>query len=81
MNRQSLHNIVEYIKAADEFPFDTDDVAEDLDRVLQFFGIADQLYSDEVDVLRRELRELALAEEYAEAERTAIQNVLEILLS
>ena len=49
--------------------------------MLQFFGIADRLYIDELDVLRRELRELALAEEYAEVERIVTQDLLELLLN
>lgn len=80
MNRHRVHNIVEYIKTADEFPFDTDDVVEDLDKVLQFFGIGDALYTDEMDALRNELRELALAEEYAEVARISSDGVLDILL-
>ncbi|MBT4820310.1 MAG: hypothetical protein HOJ57_28595 [Lentisphaerae bacterium] len=81
MNRLRIHGIVEYIKRADEFPFDTDEVEEDLGKVLEFFGIADRLYVDEEDVLRIELRELALAEEYAEVERIVRQGELQVWLS
>lgn len=69
MNRQQLHNIVEYIKTQSEFPFDALDVEESVDEVLSFFGLHPELDSMEREELRSELLRLAIEAELAEMAR------------
>ena len=69
MDKMKLHNTVEYIRSRDEFPFDAEDVNEDIAQVLSFFGIDEEFVPEEFRVLRRELMNLALEAEWAEIER------------
>lgn len=73
MNNAKLHGIVEYIRAQREFPFDVEDVEEDLSSVLVFFNVFSVLTSEEASVLKEELISLALQEEEAEAVRLAFR--------
>ena len=73
MNRRKLHNTVEYIKSRDEFPFDAEDVNQDVARVLTFFGIDEEFVPEEFRVLRKELMNLALEAEWAEIERLVVE--------
>lgn len=73
MNNAKLHGIVEYIKAKGEFPFDVEDVEEDLPSVLGFFDVFEVLTNEEAGVLKEDLTNLALQEEEAEAVRLAFR--------
>ncbi len=66
MQSLRVHKIVEYIKQREEFPFDGDDVLEELDKVLCFFNILDQLSQEEENLLRDDLFKLAVEEEVRE---------------
>lgn len=80
-NRFKLHYVVERIRYAGDFPFEVEDVAEDLDKVLGFFGIEEEFDRHELKTLQEELIPLALAEEFAEATRLATVDPLDALLS
>ena len=71
MNNWKLHNIVESIRADGRFSFNVEDIEEDLSEVLAFYNIGDFLEQNEVKVLQRDLIEMALQEEFAEASRLA----------
>ena len=73
MNNAKLHGIVEYIKAKGEFPFDVEDVEEDLPSVLGFFDVFEVLTNEEAGVLKEDLTNLALKEEEAEVVRLALR--------
>ena len=73
MNNAKLHGIVEYIKAKGEFPFDVEDVEEDLPSVLGFFDVFEVLTNEETCVLKEDLMNLALKEEEAEAVRLVLR--------
>ena len=74
MNRLKVHRIVGLIRMRHEFPFDVDDVVEDLDGVLNFFEIFEALANQEKMLLTEELVKLALVEEYREVARMASKN-------
>jgi hypothetical protein len=76
MNNAKLHGIVEYIKASGHFPFDVEDVDENLPEVLTFFGLFEVLTNEENAVLKEDLTKLALREEEVEAVRLALQTGL-----
>lgn len=69
MNRQQMHNIVEYIKTQPEFPFDALDVEESVEEVLSYFGLHPEIDSLERDELRADLLRLAIEAELAEMAR------------
>ncbi len=69
MNRLKLHGIVEQIRAQPGFAFDVEDVEENLNEVLDFFGVGGVFSADETDILRQEMMDLALGAEFAEAVR------------
>jgi len=71
MNQVKMHKLIEYLRAAGEFPFDVDDVEKRLGEVLGFFGIVEQLAADEERALRAALVDLALAEQEVEVVRLA----------
>jgi len=73
MNNAKLHGIVEYIKAKGEFPFDVEDVEEDLPSVLGFFDVFEVFTNEETCVLKEDLMNLALEEEETEAVRLALR--------
>jgi hypothetical protein len=60
INRQIIHNVVEYIKQSG-FEFDCHDVLEDTEGILDYYGIFNTFNQEELDLLIREL--LRLAEE------------------
>jgi len=61
IDRQSIHNIVEYIKHCG-FEFDCHDVKENTQRILDHFGIINNFNQQEYQVLKKEL--LKMAEQY-----------------
>lgn len=69
MDRFNTHNMVEYIKTQPEFPFDTIDVEESLDNVLNYFGLHPKLDEQERHEITRDLIKLALSGELAEMQR------------
>jgi hypothetical protein len=71
MNRNAIHNMVEYIRTQPEFPFDGIDVEESLDDVLGYFGLHPQLEDDERQQLREDLLQFALRDELAEVSQLA----------
>ncbi len=81
VNRFKVHYTIERIKQASEFPFAVEDVEEDISQILAFFQVDGEFESDELAVLREELGELALAEEFAEAARAASVSPLDRLLT
>ena len=73
MKSNRVHRIVEYIKQINEFPFDTSEVMEELDKVLYFFDIHEELTPEERKLLEDDLSRLALEEEMREVEYIAKQ--------
>jgi hypothetical protein len=73
MNRLILHSIIEHIKGKGEFPFDVEDVDQDVQNILCFFNILDPFDKDDTELLREALRKMALEEEEAEAVRLAVE--------
>ena len=80
MNRYKVHAIVERIRRASEFPFNIEDVDECPELVLGFYGINEELDPDDSELVRRELRAMAEAEECMEAARVAARDPLEEFL-
>ena len=73
MNRYRLYGIVEYIRRQDEFPFDVLDVEENLDKVLEYFGLYPQLDEAEREELRTALESMAAEGEWTEIARLVSQ--------
>lgn len=73
MNSLQIHNIVEYIKSKDEFPFEVEDVEENLTEILSFFDVFEVFTNEETCLLKEGLSKLALQEEEAEAVRLAFK--------
>ena len=75
MDRMKVHRIVEYIRSSGEFCFECDEVIEDVDAVLSYYGIGDFL--DRVERLEVTDELLALAEQFevAEAVRATVGEV------
>ena len=71
IDRQKVNRIVEYIRSCGDFPYDTDDVIEDLSGILYIYGIYNFLSRDEELLLLDELLELAEQSEISEAVRWA----------
>ncbi len=71
MKSQKVHKIVEYIRLQAEFPFDSDEVMEELDKVLKFFKVYEELTEEEKKLLEKDLSRLAVEEEFREAEHIA----------
>ena len=69
MSRIKVHRIVEYIRSRGEFPFERDDVLDDLDEVLAYYGISTLLDRDEQAAVTQELLKLAEQFEVAEVVR------------
>lgn len=78
MQSLKVHKIIEYIKQRGEFPFDTDEVIEELDKVLCFFNIYDELAKDEKGLLKDDLVKLAIAEQNREMALLAGQREADI---
>ena len=68
MNQTKVNQIISYIKAQDEFPFDVFDV-EDQESVLGYFGFHSKLDDEERKTLQVELMEMAEAAQSAEMAR------------
>ena len=74
IDRQKMHNMVEYMKLSD-FEFEIDEVAANLSDVLDHYGLADtELTDDERYLLMDELLPLAESFEFREAEHMAMQD-------
>jgi len=58
IDRQSIHNIVEYIKTCG-FEFDCHDVKENTQRILDYFGIINNFNQQEYRLLKKELLQMA----------------------
>ena len=80
MNRYKVRAIVERIRRTGDFPFDVEDVVEDTESVLGFYGIHEELALDDRDLVRGELAAMAIAGEWAEAARLAEEDPLDKLL-
>lgn len=68
MNQTKVNQIISYIKAQDEFPFDVFDV-EDQESVLGYFGFHSKLDDEERKTVQVELMEMAEAAQSAEMAR------------
>lgn len=68
MNQTKVNQIISYIKAQDEFPFDVFDV-EDQESVLGYFGFHSKLDDEERKTVQVELMEMAEATQSAEMAR------------
>lgn len=68
MNQTKVNQIISYIKAQDEFPFDVFDV-EDQESVLGYFGFHSRLDDEERKTVQVELMEMAEAAQSAEMAR------------
>ncbi|VGO12655.1 hypothetical protein PDESU_01208 [Pontiella desulfatans] len=68
MNKAKINQIISYIKAQDEFPFDVFDV-EDQESVLGYFGFHSKLDDEERKIMQAELMEMAEAAQSAEMAR------------
>ena len=74
VDRQKMHNMVEYMKLSD-FEFETDEVVENLSDILDHYGLADtELTDDERYLLMDELLPLAEGFEFREAEHLAMED-------
>ena len=51
----TIHQIVEYIKQDNEFPFDTHD---NLQKILNYYQIAENIKSTEKELLQQEIRKI-----------------------
>jgi hypothetical protein len=68
MNKAKINQIISYIKAQDEFPFDVFDV-EDQESVLGYFGFHAELDDEERKTIHEELMKMADAAQTAEMAR------------
>ena len=74
IDRQKMHNMVEYMKLSD-FQFESDEVVENLSDILAQYGLADtELTDDERYLLIDELLPMAERFESREAERLAMED-------
>ena len=74
IDRQKMHNMVEYMKLSD-FEFETDEVVENLSDILAHYGHQDtDLTDDERYLLIDELLPMAERYEMREAEHLAMQD-------
>ena len=71
MDRYKVNGIIDYIWACRDFPYDTDDVIEDLNGILTSYSICSVLDSTEYYQIMDELLELAEKAEISEAVRWA----------
>jgi len=69
MNVVLLNSVIGYIRSQDDFPFNVEEVEEDIDEILLFYNVFESFSAQEWDVLKAELKKLALAEEQAEVAR------------
>ena len=69
MDRVKVHCIVEYIRSRGKFVFECDEVIEDLEEVLDYYGICAVLGADERLAVVDELLGMAEAFEVSEAVR------------
>jgi len=76
MSSYKIHRIVEYIKLQPDFPFCEEDVVENIDIVLHYFGIYKVLDEQEESLLISELQKLAIEDEFREIEQMAQPEVL-----
>jgi len=67
-----IHRVVEYVRQFDIW-FDVEDVLEDLDGILAFYGLYVELASWERRLLARELVRLAEQQEFAEVSRLVLK--------
>jgi len=70
--QMKLHRFVELIKQQD-FPFDTHDVEEDLDRVLSYYRGDNELTEEDKTLLKDELDKLAEDEQTREIENAILE--------
>jgi len=75
MDRIKVHRIVEYIRSCGEFCFECEEVIEDVDAVLSYYGISDFLDQEERLEVIDELLALAEQAEIAEAVRATLGEV------
>ena len=76
MNPLKLHCIIEYIREQPDFPFEAEDVDEDLMGILSHYGFEIlTLTTEETEELRRELRRSAWAEQDREVIRLVEQSL------
>ena len=74
IDRQKMHNMVEYMKLSD-FQFESDEVVENLSDILAQYGLADtELTDDERYLLIDELLPMAERFESREAEHLAMED-------
>jgi len=78
MSSLKINSIVEYIKSRNEFPFDPEDVEEDLPGVLGFFGFCELLDKEEASTLKQALTALAFEDQEAEVIRMLIAEGVEL---
>ena len=71
MDRYKVNRIIEFVWACGDFPYDVDDVIEDLSGILTSYGICSVLDSAEYYHTMDELLELAEKAEISEAVRWA----------
>ena len=71
MDKYKVNRIVEFIRSYGDFPYDTNDVIEVTDGILNSYGTYDALTRDEYFLLVDEFLELAEQSEIREAVRWA----------
>jgi len=59
MNNQKIHGVIEYVKYQNDFCFDILDVLESPQNILNHYGIYVELSIEELQMLQKELLELA----------------------
>jgi len=77
--QMKLHRFVEIVKQQD-FPFDTHDVEEDLDRVLNYYSGNHELTKEDKTLLKEELAKLAEDEQTREIEKAILKVKYPILV-
>ena len=68
-NNYHIHQIIEYLLAQLEFPFDSIDVEESLDEVLTHFGIDETFTADETAEIQRHILPRGISFQIREMQR------------
>ena len=71
MKNMKLHYMVEYMKSEKDFPFDVEDIENEIHMVLSWFGILEHFNAEELAILKKDLSQIALKQEYREMTRSS----------
>ncbi len=71
MRKLKLFRTIEYLKTKDLF-YDVEDVDDDIEGVLAYYGISENFTDSELYVIREELKDIIEQQEFIEAAHSAM---------